>query len=286
MKNSPTDPFQTILVGVDFSEYSKIVVKQAQKLAEQFQSKLVIVHAASMISYAMTPDIYIPVQITKQDLRRLQGSLEKFYRLKASEKVEFLVREGLPTKVLSAAARKHASPLIVIGSQGKGAISRFILGSQAEKIALEAPCPVWVHRGDKIVPLQKVLVPTDLSSKSRNLMNLFERWSENLGLQPKYVFVRPEILPLMEDSSFSTMKSADARDEAERALQKFRLKGPDVPTESVSGRSPSTRISDLGKKYDVIAMNPHSHPHSFHSFGQVTSKVIRSATNPVLVVRT
>jgi nucleotide-binding universal stress UspA family protein len=286
MKNSATDPFKTILVGVDFSEYSKLVVKQAQKLAEQFDSKLVIVHAASMISYAMTPDIYIPVEITKQDLKRLQTSLEKFYRLKSSDGIQFIVREGLPTEVLSIAARKAKLPLIVVGSQGKGAISRFILGSQAEKIALEAPCPVWVHRGDKIVPMHRVLVPTDLSSKARNLMNLFESWSENLGLEPKYVFVRPEILPLMDDASFSTLKSADARAEAERALQKFRLKGPDVPTETVAGGSPSARISDIGKKYDVIAMNPHSHPEGFHSFGQVTSKVIRSAKNPVLVVRT
>jgi nucleotide-binding universal stress UspA family protein len=60
--------------------------------------------------------------------------------------VSFLVWEGDPAESIVAAAQAEAVDLVVVGTHGRGAIGRLLIGSVSEHIVRHAPCPVTVVR--------------------------------------------------------------------------------------------------------------------------------------------
>jgi universal stress protein A len=57
-----------------------------------------------------------------------------------------LVVSTRPASAIVAFAREHAIDLIVMGTHGRGAMLRMMLGSVAEHVVRTAPCPVMVVR--------------------------------------------------------------------------------------------------------------------------------------------
>jgi len=60
-----------------------------------------------------------------------------------------LIRRGAPAdEILKAAKERHAD-LVVVGRHGPGLLERFLMGTTAERVVREAPCPVLtVHAAD------------------------------------------------------------------------------------------------------------------------------------------
>lgn len=59
-------------------------------------------------------------------------------------RVETVLREGHPSKVIVEEADEWGADLIVIGSHGYSGLKRLVLGSTAQKVLDRAPCPVEV----------------------------------------------------------------------------------------------------------------------------------------------
>lgn len=274
--------FQTVIVGVDFSKYSKVVLKQATELAKQFNAKLVVVYANLGEYLTASPDFIIPAEFPTTD--EVKKAIQSFYQIENSEKNEIVVGEGLPAKTILRVASQAPNPLIIVGSQGKSAVSRYILGSHAESIALQSPYPVWVHRGKRTVPLKRVLVPTDLSSSSYKQIGKLQKWQHKSPLSLNYLFVKPEISPILSYPTYKEM-AREFNSSIRKAINSFNNRGLQVPLITRVGNDPSQEISRLAKKYDVIAMNPHHRSGILNKFGRITSKVIRLSDNPVLVMK-
>ena len=58
--------------------------------------------------------------------------------------VETIVVEGNPAVEICRVASERGIDLIVLGSHGRGVISRAILGSTADKVMRTAHCPVMI----------------------------------------------------------------------------------------------------------------------------------------------
>ena len=56
------------------------------------------------------------------------------------------VINGSPRKVILNEAEEFGADLIVVGSHGRGAIERFLLGSVSQAVALHAKCSVEIVR--------------------------------------------------------------------------------------------------------------------------------------------
>jgi nucleotide-binding universal stress UspA family protein len=69
-----------------------------------------------------------------------QGMQQRF----AAESVEHESVEGMPVEVILHAAQQWPADLLVIGSHGRSGITRFLLGSVSQAVAVKAPCPVEV----------------------------------------------------------------------------------------------------------------------------------------------
>jgi nucleotide-binding universal stress UspA family protein len=98
--------------------------------------------------------IYTPDQ--EEELRRseeqqaLRALLETEAVVKAvpspPASLDQRVETGDPAAVICVIARDIAADVIVIGSHGKGFLSRVLLGSVSEHVTRHAPCPVLVVR--------------------------------------------------------------------------------------------------------------------------------------------
>ncbi|WP_227255064.1 universal stress protein [Frigoriglobus tundricola] len=140
-----------ILVPTDFSDYARPAVRYAAELAEKFSAELVLLHVVPDAVLAL-PDAVMPTPTPAVDLSELtEAGKEGLAHLIAAEKLEKRhpraeVRIGSPADEIIAAARDLHADLVCIGTHGRGGLARVLLGSVAEHVVRQAPCPVLTVR--------------------------------------------------------------------------------------------------------------------------------------------
>jgi nucleotide-binding universal stress UspA family protein len=75
------------------------------------------------------------------------AALERTASAVGPESVETSVERGSPGPVLCERAEALGADVVVVGSRGRGAIRRALLGSVSTYVVNNAPCPVLVVRG-------------------------------------------------------------------------------------------------------------------------------------------
>jgi len=63
-----------------------------------------------------------------------------------------VVRTGDPAETIERAAQELGIDLIVMATHGREGLSHFVIGSIAEKVVREAPCPVLTVRPELLAP--------------------------------------------------------------------------------------------------------------------------------------
>ena len=58
-----------------------------------------------------------------------------------------VMRTGVPHEEIVALATDELADLLVIGTHGRGGVSRALIGSVADRVVRLAPCPVLTVRG-------------------------------------------------------------------------------------------------------------------------------------------
>jgi universal stress protein A len=146
--------YERILVPVDFSKHSKTTVSYATKTASKHGSTIYLLHVFQIPDYVVTPyarrrqnsaEVQSHVDAAEQEARE---TLESFAAelLKKGIKVQPYFRVGYPFDEIVLLANHFNVDLIVIGSHGRGSLSRLLVGSTAERVVEHAPCPVLVVR--------------------------------------------------------------------------------------------------------------------------------------------
>ena len=141
----------SILAPTDFSEHSHASLRYAVGLAERFGATLHLLHVLpdivpvgpdAMMAPALPPEYYADTEsessvALKQALDPAWGTVET---------IQTSVRWGEAVEGVVGYAREHTIDLIVIATHGRHGLSHFLLGSAAERIVREAPCPVLTIR--------------------------------------------------------------------------------------------------------------------------------------------
>lgn len=85
----------------------------------------------------------------KRAAREVATAAERIAREAPRLAVTTATFEGPPKDVLLAEAERFGADLVVVGSHGRGAAGRLVLGSVSHALALHAPCSVEIVRGRK-----------------------------------------------------------------------------------------------------------------------------------------
>jgi len=147
-------PVATILHPTDFSEHSESAFRLACALAWDYKARLVLVHVlpSPMVIYA--GGLAAPADMWR-DTEEAKGRLKRMEAEAHYVRVESLVMEGDPVDMILRAAEETNSDAIVMGTHGRTALSRLLLGSVAELVIRKAPCPVLTA---KPTPVRKKAV--------------------------------------------------------------------------------------------------------------------------------
>jgi nucleotide-binding universal stress UspA family protein len=144
-------PIRSILVPTDFSEDAELAIASAHEILTPLDSgaRLTLVHAFSMpIEYTAYGPIPTSVDYLKDaglEAERKLFEMEERFRREGIV-VETVAREGDPLVVIADVARERAVDLIAMGTHGSTGLKHFLLGSTAERVMHQAPCPVLTIR--------------------------------------------------------------------------------------------------------------------------------------------
>jgi universal stress protein A len=126
---------KSILAPTDFSPHSEQAVRYACRLAERLDSELHLLHVLSEI---------VPAGPDERAQETLDRSLDPSWGKPG--KVTRAVRWGSPVESIVSYAVDHRVDLVIISTHGRTGLSHVLLGSVAERIVREAPCPVLTIR--------------------------------------------------------------------------------------------------------------------------------------------
>jgi nucleotide-binding universal stress UspA family protein len=139
---------ENILVALDFSEVTVEVIKHASQLGRALSAKLWLVHAGepepAFIGYESGPQTVRDAVAgdLREDHRRTQQVAEKLRR--SGLEATALCPQGSTVETILREAEKLHADLIVMGSHGRGAVYRALLGSVSEGVLRKAACPVLI----------------------------------------------------------------------------------------------------------------------------------------------
>jgi universal stress protein A len=140
-----------ILAPNDFSAHAENAVRYACGLAVRLGAELHLLHALSeivptgpdpLLTPVLPPEYYRESEV--QSRQALKKQLDPSWG--TPPVVELAVRWDSPVEGIVAYAREAAIDLIVIATHGRTGLSHVLLGSVAERIVREAPCPVLTIR--------------------------------------------------------------------------------------------------------------------------------------------
>ena len=148
--------FKHILVPTDLSDEAEATFAQAVEFARVSSGTI---HLVSVVQEAVNLRMAVlsHAAMASTEIDQVAASLVERTRQKLEEKaaairargVECQVKavEGLsPARTILDIAAEQSIDLIAIATHGRGGLKRFLLGSVAERIVREAPCPVLVMR--------------------------------------------------------------------------------------------------------------------------------------------
>jgi nucleotide-binding universal stress UspA family protein len=142
-----------IVVGTDFSDPSQLAVATAAAEARRIGARLTLVHAIDLAPTVSeragmafgAPGYVIPESVRRTLWQAVEARLAAMLdRFEVPGRTRVL--EGSAARSLVDVVTDEEARLLVVGTLGRTGIQRLAVGSIAEAVALEAPCPVLVVR--------------------------------------------------------------------------------------------------------------------------------------------
>ena len=144
--------YRLFLVPVDFSEHSKVTIQYARQLAALTGAGIRLLHVFQIPEFpaAFYHGLYLENEAVKLHLETAKReALTQLSQIAEQMRAnglqaEPLLRHGNPYEEILKAATEFGVDLIVIGSHGYTGLGRLVLGSTADRVLHNAPCPVLV----------------------------------------------------------------------------------------------------------------------------------------------
>lgn len=170
-----TIKLQNVLYATDFSQASEAAFPFAAEIARRYGSTIFGVHVrAPEMQPTAAPETLLEwpeiekawEEQGKREAQQLDQKLQGF-----NHKVFVVEGKGKTWPVLSKIVKENNIDLIVLGTRGRHGLGKAMLGSQAEEILRQAPCPV-VTVGPKagkpnpVFEVNRILYATDFSEGS------------------------------------------------------------------------------------------------------------------------
>jgi universal stress protein A len=137
---------KNVMVATDFGEAADAALRHGRELAGRFGATLHLVHVVETSYAGVGVETYVPVlpdvygELEGAARRRLNGLIESMGN--GPHAIPAVLPSAVPSVAIIDYARDHDIDLIVMGTHGRGGLVHLVMGSVAERVVREAPCPV------------------------------------------------------------------------------------------------------------------------------------------------
>jgi hypothetical protein len=130
-------------VAVDGSDFSDAAVDQAISLGSICKSEIFIISVVDLYPGQMAVAPVLVEKMSAESRNHLDNAAKKVE--KAGIPCETIVRMGgKPQEFIIQEAKDRSIDLITMGTQGRSGLERMFMGSVAQSVIANAPCPVLV----------------------------------------------------------------------------------------------------------------------------------------------
>jgi len=137
-------PIKTILFATDFSPASKIAFEVAASLARDYNARLIALHVIEPVQMGFSEfNAYVGPD---EDTGAAMELLHTFKAPSPRVTIEHRLLEGSAAAVITETAAETGADVVVMGTHGRTGLSRLMMGSVAEEVLRQAPCPVLTIR--------------------------------------------------------------------------------------------------------------------------------------------
>jgi len=306
--------FKRILVPLDESELAEQALPVASRVARVAKSTIelleVVPPPTEFGPYWGEPPLLVQRAIDT-DLTIAADYVSRVAERAIFAGVEVVARtdEGWPAWTILTIAKKDESDLIVMTSHGRSGLSRWILGSVAEKVVRHAPIPVLLLRDqplcevfDEEHPL-RVLIPLDGSPASEVVLEPALQLVTALSPQTSAMLRLIQVLhpyTSLEKQEQQAQRASDYLQTVAQRLPQATTQGPrpivawslpsdediaDALLRKLEGVAASDG-DDRAAPYDLLVMATHGWG-GFPPWGlgSITERVLHGCRLPMLVVR-
>lgn len=251
-------------VGLDLSPESMIALDEAMVIARRTGATITTITAGDVFESgaeqhgptAAAIEHYQSVLAERQ--KKVRAELEEVHERYDGQGVELsqTLVHGFADVVIPDAAAELGIDLLIVGTHGRTGLSRFFLGSVAERVVRLASCDVMVARGPSR-DFKRVLVPTDFSDHAERAVNAAVAIAEpdatiTLLHCTGVGGAKEEELP----AHLAESVEAAVKAHAERLSEQLKQTELTVNTVVRAG-TPAHEIRQLADDYDLICMGSH-----------------------------
>jgi nucleotide-binding universal stress UspA family protein len=274
-----------ILFATDFSSQASAAFKWAARLSQHFGSKLYMAHVLAPAYYAAGSGIVAPV-LQEVEIKLAKEKLARYFARKPeldSITHEEIVTIGPAKELVQSIAEENHIDLVVMGSHGRGHVSKLALGSVAEAVLRHLHCPVLVCGPEcrrRYQPFKAIVLATDLSLRSLRPAQYASSLAEEFRAKLTIVHV----LPGSKTSAEQKQQTVEEIDEIIPAMAELR-KNTNYCIPSGDLAQEMLRIAELAKANLIVMGVEEKGTMADHAPWATISKVIREARCPVLAVQ-
>lgn len=297
-----TDAHRTLLVPLDGSAFAEKALLPAARHAARVGGTLHLVSAVTPYPIFQPAD---PAREETPGWFAEEGARARRYLAEAKTRAEALapgveVRihapTGRPAPALLRVAEEETAELIVMTSRGRGALARAWVGSVADRVMREAPCPVLLLTTDEPeLDPKRILVAMDGSETAEEALSeaarLARAWEGSLVLAavvPRPHSVAVPYLDLSAETERMRMdREEEMREYLERAAEPFRAEGlaVEVTTSRDDEVAPGLlRLRERNHAGVVVVGTQGRGGVARLLLGSVATRVVRDSPVPVFLV--
>ncbi|MBN1189259.1 MAG: universal stress protein [Dehalococcoidales bacterium] len=294
--------FERILVPLDGSELAEVALPYATELAGRLASDVTLVYVGES---PRDSNQNIRESYMDKMLAATQRGVERF--LEEPGKQEIQVKSeilfGYPAETIVDYAEKMDAGLIVMSTHGRSGLSRWTLGSVADKVIRATSRPVELIRAKGAQPdlrekgiLLKALVPLDGSKEGESAIPYIQELAVKLKSD---IILFQALSPAYSSASASGFERIDYPDqqmeEEKASAREYLVKvgagleqsGVTVESEIRLGHAAEEIIKFADERQvDLVAISTHGRSGlSRWVFGSVAEKVLYEGNCPLLLVR-
>jgi len=288
-----------LLFPTDFSDTAEHALEHALGIAKRFEARIIILHVRTLFADDPNQPEYQLLDQGKYEAYVEERLAELTKEVGESDRVDTVVLRNLSAASgILGFIEEEEIDMVVMGTHGRSALSRFFLGSVAEKVVRHAQCPVMTVGHGKSEyrsrpDYRKILAAFDFSEISKDAICQGLQFAEAFGAEMEVLYVVEQVIPPPLDEIWKVSVArevpevlASARESLNQSLGedelghlKFEVRVGDADGKAEAEIVSYARDND----FDLVVMGTHGLSGIDHALlGSTTERVVRTAPCPVL----